>query len=55
MCADMLAAANYEEPYTVMLVIFSIISVVSIPCYYLAGKKYHEDKGKLESIFGEAK
>jgi len=54
-CADMLAAANYEEPYTVMLVIFSIISVVSIPCYYLAGKKYYEDKGKLESIFEEAK
>jgi len=36
-----------------MLVVFSIISVVSIPCYYLAGKKYHEDKSKLETIFSE--
>jgi hypothetical protein len=46
-------AANYQEPYTVMLVIFSIISIVSIPCYYLAGKKYHEDKNRLETIFSE--
>ena len=51
--ADLMEAANYQEPYTVMLVIFSIISIVSIPCYYLAGKKYHEDKNRLETIFSE--
>jgi len=51
--ADMLEAANYNEPYTIMLVVFSIISIVSIPCYYLAGKKYHEDKSKLETIFSK--
>ncbi|MEO1956020.1 MAG: MFS transporter, partial [Gammaproteobacteria bacterium] len=39
--ADLMEAANYPEPYTMMLVIFSIISIISIPCYYLAGKKYH--------------
>jgi len=49
----MLEAANYQEPLTVMLVIFSIISVVSIPCYYLAGKNYHEDKNRLETIFSK--
>lgn len=51
--ADLMEAANYQEPYTVMLVIFSIISIISIPCYYLAGKKYHEDKNRLETIFSE--
>ena len=51
--ADLMEAANYQEPYTMMLVIFSIISIISIPCYYLAGKKYHEDKNRLETIFSE--
>ncbi len=51
--ADLMEAANYQEPYTVMLVIFSIISIISIPCYYLAGKKYHEDKNRLETIFSK--
>ena len=51
--ADLMEAANYQEPYTMMLVIFSIISIISIPCYYLAGKKYHEDKNRLETIFNE--
>ena len=40
LCADILRSSGYAEPYTIMLVIFSIISVISIPCYYLAGKKY---------------
>ena len=43
---------RYAEPYTIMLVIFSIISVISIPCYYLAGKKYKADKLTLEQTFG---
>ena len=51
--ADQMEAANYQEPYTIMLVIFSIISIFSIPCFYLAGKKYHEDKKRLETIFSE--
>jgi len=51
--ADKMEAANYQEPLTIMLIIFSIISIISIPCYYLAGKKYHEDKNRLEAIFSE--
>ena len=52
LCADILRSSGYAEPYTIMLVIFSIISVISIPCYYLAGKKYKADKLTLEQTFG---
>ena len=52
LCADILRSSSYAEPYTIMLVIFSIISVISIPCYYLAGKKYKADKLTLEQTFG---
>ncbi len=51
LCADILRSSGYLEPYTLMLVIFSIISIVSIPCYYLAGVKYKEDKIVLEETF----
>ena len=50
-CADLLRSSGYEEPYTLMLVIFSIISIISIPCYYLAGTKYKKDKKNLEELF----
>ena len=50
-CADLLRSSGYEEPYTLMLVIFSILSIISIPCYYLAGTKYKKDKKNLEEVF----
>ena len=53
LCADILRSSGYYEPYTIMLVIFSIVSIVSIPCYYLAGIKYKEDKIVLEKTFKE--
>ena len=51
LCADLLRTSGYAEPYTIMLVIFSIISIISIPCYFLAGIKYKEDKLILEKTF----
>ena len=50
-CADWMEASNFQEPYTMMLVVFSIISVISIPCYYMAGKRYKEDKLILNKVF----
>ena len=50
-CADLMEAANYQEPYTMMLVVFSIISIISIPCYYVAGKRYKKDKLMLDKVF----
>jgi len=53
--ADWMVIENYKEPYTMMLVVFSIISVISIPCYYLAGMRYKEDKVLLDKVFREAR
>ena len=50
-CADWMEAAIFQEPYTMMLVVFSIISIISIPCYYMAGKRYKEDKVVLNKVF----
>ena len=51
LCADLLRSSGFAEPYTIMLVIFSVISIVSIPCYYLAGTQYKADKLTLERTF----
>ena len=48
---DYLKGINYSEPYTWTLIVFTFISAASIPCYYLAGKRYKEDKKALESSF----
>ena len=51
LCVDYLKSINYSEPYTWTLIVFTFISAASIPCYYLAGKRYKEDKKVLESSF----
>ncbi len=48
---DFLHANNYQEPYTMLLVVFSIISIITIPCYFLAGKRYKQDKILLNESF----
>ena len=48
---DFMRASNFAEPYTWTLIIFTCISATSIPCYYLAGKRYKEDKKNLEGLF----
>ena len=50
-CVDLMRASNFTEPYTWTLIIFTCISATSIPCYYLAGKRYKEDKKNLEGLF----
>ena len=50
-CVDLMKASNFEEPYTWTLIIFTCISATSIPCYYLAGRRYKEDKKNLEGLF----
>ena len=50
-CVDYMKANNFDEPYTWTLIIFTFISAASIPCFYLAGKRYKKDKKELESSF----
>ena len=39
---------SISEPYTWTLLIFSFIGSLAIPCYYLAGRRYAQDKENLE-------
>ena len=50
-CVDYMKTNNFDEPYTWSLIIFTVISAASIPCFYLAGKRYKKDKKELESSF----
>lgn len=54
-CVNLLKINNFEEPYTWTLIIFTCISATSIPCFYLAGKRYKEDKKNLEGLFPVSK
>ncbi len=46
---DVMTEAGTAEPYTVVLVIFSLLSALAIPLFYLSGKHFHRDKAKLLS------
>ncbi len=47
---DALIARSVSEPYTRMLVIFTAISFLAIPLFYVAGKRYSRDRNALYEI-----
>ena len=50
--ADFAVAQGYQDPYTNLLVGFSLMFLVlGPPLYYFAGKNYQSDKEKLNEIF----
>ena len=50
--ADYAVAKGYEDPYTNLLVGFSLMFLIlGPPLYYFAGKYYESDKKKLNKIF----
>ncbi len=50
--ADYAVAKGYEDPYTNLLVGFSLMFLIlGPPLYYFAGKYYQSDKKKLDKIF----
>ncbi len=50
--ADYAVAQGYEDPYTNLLVGFSLMFLIfGPPLYYFAGKYYQSDKIKLKAIF----
>ena len=50
--ADFAVAKGYEDPYTNLLVGFSLMFLIlGPPLYYFAGKYYQSDKKKLNKIF----
>ena len=48
---DILRSFDVIEPYTIMLVTFSLIAGLAIPCYYFGGKIYESDRKRLLEKF----
>jgi len=46
-----LRSFDVAEPYTIMLVTFSLIAGLAIPCYYFGGKIYESDRKRLLEEF----
>ena len=44
---DWMAESGGAEPYTVTLVVFSIISALAIPLFYFAGRRFEQDRAAL--------
>jgi MFS family permease len=44
---DLLAGAGSEAPYTWTLLLFTLFSLLSVPLFYLAGRRYHGDRKRL--------
>ena len=44
---DIMRAANVAEPYTWMLLIFTLLSAAAIPLFWLAGRRYQQDREAL--------
>ena len=44
---DYLIAQSVPEPYTWTLVAFTLLSMVCIPCFYFAGRRFQKDRERL--------
>jgi MFS family permease len=44
---DALIAAGVEEPYTKTLLVFTTLSTVAIPCFWVAGRRFARDRERL--------
>ena len=44
---DYLAAHSVAEPYTWTLVAFTVLSMLCIPCFYMAGRRFQMDRERL--------
>jgi len=44
---DRLREAQVEQPYTWMLMIFTVMSAIAIPHFYLAGRRFKQDRTRL--------
>jgi MFS family permease len=47
---DRLIAAGVDEPYTKTLLGFTLLSLVAIPFFYLAGKRFDRDRRRLREL-----
>jgi hypothetical protein len=52
---DQFAAAGVEQPYTWTLVVFTLISLLSIPLFFLAGRRFNQDREQLFARAAQAR
>ncbi len=46
---DMFRAAESPQPYTMAALTMAAVSLLTLPCFYLAGHWFHRDKARLNS------
>ena len=46
---DWMIAENIAEPYTVTLLVFTALSLIAIPLFYFAGRRFERDREELYS------
>ena len=46
---DALAARGYAEPYTATLLVFTALSALAIPCFWIAGRRFFKDRDRLST------
>jgi MFS family permease len=49
---DAMIARGVEEPYTKTLLFFTLLSLVSIPMFFIAGRRYNRDRERLLALTG---
>ena len=47
---DYLIANGNESPYTAALLGFTVVSLIAIPLFYGAGRRYEVDKARLQAV-----
>jgi predicted MFS family arabinose efflux permease len=47
---DMMIARGAEDPYTQTLLAYTLLSLIAIPLFYFAGRRFNADKSRLEAL-----
>ena len=47
---DLVRDSGIENPYTVILIAFTVLSMTAIPCFYFAGKRYNRDMEAIQKV-----
>ncbi|MEM6709698.1 MAG: MFS transporter [Pseudomonadota bacterium] len=50
MVADALIAAGHPEPYSATLLGFTLLSLLAVPLFYLAGRRFFRDRERLYAV-----
>ena len=48
---DALAAADVAQPYTWTLLIFTLLSLLAIPLFFIAGRRFRDDRERIFTAF----